>query len=395
MTTELLKTLSETHTKMHSLAKLLDGTDYRTQYHTDLSPFGWHIGHCVFIESYWLREVILGDDSLTADLAWLYIPENILKPKRGPALPPIDEHLQWCSKIANENQLIFQHASTKFTQHPLNQRNYMLHFLIQHHSQHIETMAMVLAQRQLQIKPALPEKSSLTANNNIRYKFQEYSGGDFTVGSPLHPEAFDNELPPNKIKIKSFSLAEHPVSNADWLAFINDQGYQNKRWWDEDGWQWCQENKAEQPETWHLDTNKNFYEIALSGAKALDPVAAVSGINYFEANAFVNWLKENSAEFSKVRLPHEYEWEVAEQSGALNNTGQVWEWCQNNFHPYPGFSAFPYDNYSKPWFDNNHFSLRGGSQYTQASIRRSSYRNFYNPDKRHIFSGLRLAIPRN
>ena len=386
-----LDTLSETHATIQSMAITLSDTDYRTQYHTDLSPLGWHVGHCLFIESYWLREVVLGDDSLTADLAWLYIPENIVKPKRGPALPPIDEHLAWCQEIATENHHILQQPTAAFTTHKLNKDDYLLQFIIQHHSQHIETMAMVLAQRQLQLKPPLSNNTPLVANDNIDYQFKTYPSGYFNIGSPSHPEAFDNELPPQKINIGSFSLAEQPVSNADWLAFIDDNGYQDKHWWDEAGWQWCLENNIRQPEMWQRDENNQFYDITIHGADKLYPDAAVSGINYFEANAFVNWLKANSDNYSTVRLPHEYEWEVAEQSGQLINTGQVWEWCQNNFHPYPGFTAFPYDNYSKPWFDDNHYSLRGSSPYTQSSIRRSSFRNFYNPDKRHIFSGLRLA----
>jgi len=391
MTTSLANKLRETHVAMHEMARILNDTEYRTQYHTDLSPLGWHVGHCVFIESYWLREVILGDDSLTADLAWLYIPENIVKPKRGPALPPIDEHLQWCKKIINENQLILSEPTNQFTQHKLNQHDYILQFLIQHHCQHIETMAMVLAQRQLQIRPALLEKNSFSESDTIKYKFNEYSGGDFIVGSPSHPEAFDNEVPPKKISIDSFLLAEHPVTNADWLCFVQDDGYKNKSWWMPEGWQWRTENNICQPETWLTDEEKEFYEVTTKGAENIKTDAAVSGINYFEANAFIKWLSANSNEFANIRLPHEYEWEVAKQSGILNNTGHVWEWCQNTFHPYPGFTPFPYDNYSKPWFDDNHYSLRGGSQHTRTSIQRSSFRNFYNPDKRHIFSGLRLA----
>jgi len=388
----LLNSLNECHALIHSMANRLNDEEYRRQYHPDLSPLGWHVGHCVYIETYWLREVILGDDSLTAELAWLYIPENIIKPKRGPALPEMHEHLDWCKQIASENQRIIKKAAADFSQHPLNQRDYMLHFLIQHHSQHIETMAMVLAQRQLQLQPALSVKTPLQASTNIKYDFQQYRGGDFIIGNPSGPEAFDNELPPYPVMINPFALAQHPVSNSDWLSFINDKGYQDSQWWDEDGWQWCMANKIGSPETWHLDTESNFYEITTDGASELNPAAAVSGINYFEANAYINWLNETTKQDKPIRLPHEYEWEVAEQSGGLANTGQVWEWCQNNFHPYPGFSAFPYDNYSKPWFDNKHFSLRGGSAFTQPSIRRSSFRNFYNPDKRHIFSGLRLAM---
>ena len=395
MTAALLDTLDETHATMQAMADALDDHDYRQQYHQDLSPFGWHIGHCTYIESYWLREVILGDDSITADLEWLYIPENIIKPKRGPALPPIEQHLQWCRQLAQENRLILESGTDDFFQHTLNKQNYLLRFLIQHHSQHIETMAMVLTQRQLQLKPALSNNRPLPASHHINYDFKEYTGGEFTIGNPSHPDAFDNELPPHNVNIKSFALALHPVNNADWLAFINDKGYENKRWWSEDGWQWCQKINACQPETWHRDDYQNVYEITTKGAEALEPSAAVSGINYFEANAFIHWLRANSKELATARLPHEYEWEVAEQLGALANTGQVWEWCQNNFHPYPGFNAFPYDNYSKPWFDNKYFILRGGSQYTRPSIRRSSFRNFYNPDKRHIFSGLRLAMSRD
>ena len=395
MTAQLLKQLKQAHLTMHAMARLLDDSDYRRQYHQDLSPLGWHVGHCVFIETFWLREVILHDSSITADLDWLYIPENIVKPQRGPALPPREEHLQWCEKLSNQNAALFKQPPCLLREHDLNKNNYILKFILQHHSQHIETMAMVLAQRQLQLKPTLAITSPLTANNNIHYQFSEYPAGDFTIGNHHKSEAFDNELPPQQITLDQFLLADAPVNNADWLAFINDGGYQNECWWSSDGWQWCQENNITQPESWLQDSCGNFYAISATAANELIANNAVSGINYFEANAFTKWLQENSDEYTRVRLPHEYEWEVADKTGTLNRTGEVWEWCNNNFHPYPGFSAFPYENYSKPWFDNNHFSLRGGSEHTQPGIRRSSFRNFYNPDKRHIFSGLRLAMSAN
>jgi len=392
MTTDLITALRNTHLIMHDMAEQLSDADYRTQYHQDLSPFGWHVGHCVFTESYWLRDVILNDDTISKQFDWLYVPENILKPARGPALPPIDEHLHWCEKLADENFTIFSKPPVKLMQHSLNKKNYILKFLIQHHSQHIETMAMVLAQRQLQLKPMLTVTRPIVANDNVSYNFQHYAGGNFSVGSPMEPEAFDNELPPQNITLQQFLLADSPVSNGDWLAFINDGGYQNKKYWSDAGWQWCEEAEITQPESWVRDTSGNFYEILATGAIELNSSAALSGISYFEATAFVNWLRKKIKPYSRVRLPHEYEWEVADKSNALPQSGEAWEWCENSFHPYPGFSAFPYDNYSKPWFNNNHFSLKGGSKYTQPCIRRSSFRNFYNPDKRHIFSGLRLAM---
>ena len=84
--------------------------------------------------------------------------------------------------------------------------------------------------------------------------------------------------------------------------------------------------------------------------------------------------------------------DICEHDSTLwNTTGQTWEWCANTFYPYNGFQAFPYERYSRPWFDENHYTLKGGSPFTGKSIRRRSFRNFYQPDKRHIFAGVRLA----
>jgi iron(II)-dependent oxidoreductase len=75
----------------------------------------------------------------------------------------------------------------------------------------------------------------------------------------------------------------------------------------------------------------------------------------------------------------------------MEDSGHVWEWCANTFFPYPGFKPFPYDEYSLPWFDGQHYSLRGGSRHTRRDLRRCSFRNFYTPEKRHVFAGVRLA----
>jgi iron(II)-dependent oxidoreductase len=111
----------------------------------------------------------------------------------------------------------------------------------------------------------------------------------------------------------------------------------------------------------------------------------VAGISHYEARAFAAW--------AGARLAHEYQWEVAQRLGLLEQTGRVWEWCENRFHPYPGFRPFPYPEYSQPWFDGRHYSLRGGSVHTRPAVRRASFRNFFEADKRHIFAGLRLVFP--
>ena len=110
---------------------------------------------------------------------------------------------------------------------------------------------------------------------------------------------------------------------------------------------------------------------------------AVTGLTYFEASAFAVW--------AGLRLVHEYEWEVAANLEVLSGLGEVWEWCSNIFHPYHGFSACPYREYSVPWFDQQHYVLRGGSRYTEPEIRRTSFRNYYLAGADYLFSGIRLA----
>ena len=393
MANTLLHALANTHDIIHAMGKNLSYSDYRQQYHTDLSPAGWHIGYCSFIESYWLRDRVLGDTTLTHEYEWLYFPENIAKPKRGPALPPRDDHLRWCQSLNAENQAILANPPEAFKQHQLNRDNYLLKFILQHHCQHAETLAMVLMQRQLQLDHSGYDVTQPLVTSSIdEHAHVMLSAKDYLIGNPGSSDAYDNEVPPHAVSLTEIALAETPVSNSQWLAFMEDGGYHEPRWWNEAGWSWRETANVEAPENWRQNNKQQWLDIHHEGGRDLVAEAAVSGINYFEACAFVNWLNTTSGLSARTRLPHEYEWEAADQSGQLAATGQAWEWCDNYFHPYPGFKTFPYDNYSKPWFDQNHYSLRGGSGFTRPYVRRSSFRNFYNPDKRHIFSGLRLAF---
>jgi len=372
--------------------RVLNDEEYRTQYHEDLSPLGWHVGHCAFVETYWIRQVCLGDDSITDDLRWLYVPENILKPERGPALPEHQTHLKWCANLHQENLSLLAKPPATLRQHSLYNNNYLALFILQHHCQHYETMAMVLTQLQLQkshqhFTVKAPIKAQLPDNDAIAI-----SAGEYHIGNQNNAQSFDNEVPAQKIHLDDFQIAKKPISNAQWLAFMENGGYQQTKLWDEAGWVWKESKGISHPENWRKDKQQNWYGINTEGPYSLDPSAPVNGINYFEANAFVKWCREIGGPFRNARLPHEYELEVSSQTDLLEQSKHVWEWCKNQFHAYPNFTAFPYDEYSKPWFDGNHYTLRGASAYTQSDIQRASFRNFYNPDKRHIFSGLRLAL---
>jgi iron(II)-dependent oxidoreductase len=162
-----------------------------------------------------------------------------------------------------------------------------------------------------------------------------------------------------------------------------DGGYDEPAYWSREGWAWRRANGVDRPWPWHLDQGGRYTWVGPNGWEPLEAESPVSGISYHEAQAFAAW--------AGGRLPHEHEWEASASEHGLGDVGTVWEWCTNPFAPYPGFSAFPYEGYSVPWFDGHHRVLRGGSRETDAGLKRPSFRNFFEPHVRHQFAGLRLA----
>jgi iron(II)-dependent oxidoreductase len=209
--------------------------------------------------------------------------------------------------------------------------------------------------------------------------------GTAGIGHADGPEPFDNELPCHEAAVHGFSIAERPVSNAEFLGFIEAGGYREARFWAKDGRLWLHASAACAPGHWRRDDDGHYYCIGPDGPVELAPEAAVTGLSRHEAAAF--------AAYAGARLPEEHEWEYAmkRRPELWASTGEGWEWCANAFYPYPGFRAFPYEGYSAPWFDGRHYALRGAGPYTRPRLRRASFRNFYTADKRHIFAGVRLA----
>lgn len=367
--------------ELRALVENLDEEGYRTQFHPDLSPLGWHLGHCTFIENYWLREVVRDDGSLTGPLAHYYIPANSFKPERGSVLPDREELLAEVRRQQDANLRLL--SETTSSAHPLMGNEYLPKFLVQHHSQHIETMHLALAQRAVKNGHNGFESGQPPEPKAVNRACRSVEAGRYRIGGEP-PLAFDNELPAHRYVCEEFRIGAHPVSNAEYLAFIENDGYGARRHWSDAGRRWLADAGVSHPDHWRRDARGGWFGIADYGAHDLPPDEPVYGISYHEARAFAAW--------TGARLPHEYEWEIASRAGLLAQTGRVWEWCDNTFHPYAGFKAFPYVEYSLPWFDGAHYSLRGASRYTRPALRRASFRNFYTPDKRHILAGLRLAF---
>jgi iron(II)-dependent oxidoreductase len=379
----LIEELAHSQSLLLGVVENLDEISLRSQYHPDLSPLGWHLGHCVYTECLWLHEKIRGDASVTTPIADFYTPPKTPKSERGRLLPAKSDLLAWAADLQQFNLHFLRRLRPELQRHPLFEGDYILHFLIQHNSQHYETMLMVLNQKAISAQPHVVAGSASLRPAPLRNDTAEIPTGHYRVGGAA-PAAYDNELPVQRAELGHFAIGRFPVSNAEYLAFMEDGGYRRAELWSEAGWQWRQRERIEHPDHWRLGGDRSWYGTGVRGDYQLAADQPVCGISHYEAQACARW--------AGAELPHEYQWEVACRIGALQQTGRVWEWCDNTFHPYEGFQPFPYREYSQPWFDERHFSLRGGSLHTRPSLKRASFRNFFQPDKRHVFAGLRLAF---
>ena len=380
--TDWISRLEYYQNRLFKAVRRFSNGDYKKHYHPDLSPAGWHLGHCLFTENYWLREVILGQQAAAADLKDLYMPELSPRVRRGAALPDFDELSAWVASAQEANRRLLLQLQNASPGHPLLRQDYLHSFLCQHYAQHYEAVMYILMQRQIQ-KPHSFSTQKLEAKS-IHQDYETLDAARFCIGNKDNYCPYDNETPVFDTTLGECHIARNPVSNAEFLGFIEAGAYSTKTYWSEPGWAWLQVLQVSAPEHWRQDEHHNWFGIDEHGAHPLPGDAPVHGISHHEASAFANW--------AEARLPHEYEWEAAQRGGLLHASGKVWEWCANRFHPYAGFCAFPYAGYSLPYFDKGYYTLRGGSIHTQSIVKRASFRNFYPAEKRHQHAGLRLVF---
>ncbi len=210
-------------------------------------------------------------------------------------------------------------------------------------------------------------------------RFLECPGGIVRIGHTGHGFCFDNETPAHDVLLRDYAIADRLVRNRDWQDFIHDGGYRTAALWMADGWATVQAEGWTGPLYWGDDG----MQMGLNGLQTLEPDAPVRHISWYEADAFARW--------SGARLPTEAEWEAAAPR-LKEATGHVWQWTDSAYRPYPGFRPPPgaVGEYNGK-FMINQMVLRGGSLATSPGQARMPYRNFFHPDKRWQFSGLRLA----
>ena len=285
--------------------------------------------------------------------------------------------------------------------------DFLVNLGLNHEQQHQE-LILTDIKHALSLNPLKPAYSSLPGKSTDRttrsYKFIPFSGGLTHIGSDRSTFQFDNETPRHEVLLRPFELGSRLVTNAEYKEFVEDAGYQTNEWWLSDGWSAILQKGWKRPIYWSESLETEF---SLGGEIALDPNRPVSHLNYYEADAYARWRN--------ARLPTEAEWEHASSgcavSGNLLDSGQLhpeaapkadgklvqcfgdtWEWTSSPYGPYPGFIPLSgsLGEYNGK-FMCSQMVLRGGSCVTPAGHIRPSYRNFFYPDARWQFSGLRLA----
>ena len=374
----------------------------------DVSPTKWHLAHTTwFFENFLLVPHAPGYRVYHEQYHYLFnsyyytVGQMHLRPQRGLLTrPTVAEVFAYRDHVDTRMERLLDDMAGDAA---LDQ---LVTLGLNHEQQHQELMLTDI-KHVLSVNPLQPAyRNDLTApSGDARpIEWHDFPEGVREIGNPGNAGfCFDNETPRHRVFTKAFALASRPVTNAEFREFIDAGGYRDVASWLSDGWSWVQREQISRPFYWSEDLETEF---TLGGPRPIDPRAPVSHLSFYEADAYARW--------TGYRLPTEAEWEIASDGctvagnfadtellhpapmagdqGLVQLFGDVWEWTGSAYAPYPGFKplAGSLGEYNGK-FMCNQMVLRGGSCVTPADHIRATYRNFFYPESRWQFSGLRLA----
>lgn len=395
-----------------------------------MSPLVWDFAHVGNYEEQWLLRTAAGGQALRPDIDVLYDAFENPRSTRVelPLLSP-DEAVAYNERV--RDRVLDALADARFgAGSALLADGFVYGMVIQHEHQHDETM---LATHQLRTDgPLLPEVATPgtrpgdIAGGPARGGEVLVEAGPFSMGASADPWTYDNERPAHTVRVPAFHIDVRAVTNAEYLEFMADGGYDDPRWWSDDGRTWLARTGARAPAFWTPD-GAGWQRRRFGRVEPVPPREPVQHVCFHEAEAYARWAGK--------RLPTEAEWEKAARYdpatgrsrrfpwgdadpesrhanlgqrllrpaeagthhdgasplGVHQLIGDVWEWTSTDFHGYPGFRAFPYREYSEVFFGPGHKVLRGGSWATHAAAARGTFRNWDLPVRRQIFTGFRCA----
>jgi iron(II)-dependent oxidoreductase len=444
--TEVIAALQEARQRTLQLVSRISDADLEAVHSTLMSPLAWDLGHIAAFEDLWVCHRYGGRPLLHEELADVYdafetpradrgelefldsgAAREYLSDVRGRTLEVIDARGAGDQVGDRDSQASHSDLDSHASHSDL---GVICDLILRHEYQHTETMlqTMQLAGlrgfeldgrgRRLRAADDAPAPTGL--------EFVRVAGGPCTIGAPAPGFAYDNVRSRHERDVPAFAIARTPVTNRAYGEFVADGGYERRELWSDEGWAWRTREHVTRPGGWSADLRS---ESRLGHAEPLDPDRPVIHVSCFEAEAF--------ARAHEARLPTEREWEKAatwdaragrartypwgeaapvpgvhaildqlsggtavagslpagaSPAGCEQMIGDVWEWTSTEFGGYPGFRPFPYREYSEVFFASGYRVLRGGSWATRPKVATATFRNWDLPQRRQIFSGLRLAF---
>lgn len=387
------------------LSAPLNPEDQAIQSMPDASPTKWHLAHTTWFFETFVLSAAPQYEPFDPAYAYLF---NSYYEAEGPRHPRAERGM--LSRPCRNEIIAYRghvdRAMTQFLEGCSDLSARLIDLGLHHEQQHQELMLMDI-KHLFSLNPLAPAYASFPpapVREAPALEWISFDGGLVEIGNDGEGFAFDNEGPRHKAWLDPFRLASRLATNADYLEFIDDGGYQRPEYWLSDGWAIAREEKWDAPLYWRRD-GADWRIFTLAGSQPINPASPVCHISYYEADAFARW--------SNARLATEAEWELAAASapsagnlaesgyfhpqpakgeGLVQMIGDAWEWTQSPYTAYPRYrpAEGALGEYNGK-FMANQFVLRGGSAATPADHIRITYRNFFPPHARWAFSGIRLA----
>ncbi|WP_339609022.1 ergothioneine biosynthesis protein EgtB [uncultured Planktosalinus sp.] len=378
----LQQQFEQTRKRTEEICEPLESEDFVVQPMNNVSPPKWHLAHTTwFFEQFVLVKFNSNYKEFHPDFAFLFnsyynnLGERTQRDQRGfmtrPGVKKILEYRQYVTRAVLQ---LLDHNDTP-------EMLKLIKIGINHEQQHQELLIYDIKYI-LGTQPTFPALGRFFELEEEEYNHEwiEFTEGVYSIGNAGNSFYFDNEMPQHKHYIQAFEISNKLITNAAYLEFIEDGGYENFNYWHDEGWHFLKDNQIKSPLYWH-NKNNEWQQYTFNGLQKLNPAEPVMHISMYEAFAFAEW--------KGMRLPTEFEWEVA---ASKLKWGQLWEWTHSAYLPYPGFTKAPgaLGEYNGK-FMINQMVLRGASHATPKGHERHTYRNFFHAASRWIFSGIRLV----
>jgi ergothioneine biosynthesis protein EgtB len=407
----MLEKFNEIRKQTEKLCSPLETEDYNSQPIEDVSPPKWHLGHTTWFFEKLILEPFFGDfRAFNKSFAYIFnsyyetLGSRIFRAKRGdltrPTVEEVYEYRKYIDSIVEER---WEEISSS------KEMLFLIELGLNHEQQHQELFLTDLKYI-FGVNPLIPvysESKNINDETDLSINYLDIEEGLFRIGHDGDDFFYDNEKGVHQVFLHSYRIMDRLITNGEYLDFIKDGAYENHNLWLSDGWDWVNRNGVVAPLYWDRIHGK-WKQYTLSGLCEIDSQLPVTHISFYEAEAFARWAGK--------RLPTEFEWEVAAKKfssgihpkanlveseryhpaarikGDFQFIGDTWEWTNSSYLPYPFYrkDKGALGEYNAK-FMSGQMVLRGGSCATPRSHIRHTYRNFFQPEKRWQFTGIRLA----